>query len=226
MRYSHISWGAFHCLGTVSDPAQSYKIQCNSNYLKGVNGWASSPVAESVQHTSTTSGDRDAQCQNDQWCCMSSSSHVKWDLSAHPQKSGAITESSGCCAHISAFISEVATGVAANEEAGMSQRPLIASRFSSGVVDQPASYNRLGGLLRTRAIRAAVDGSADLQITVLWWMWKVLSTAILISNWLGLLALATFAYTKPWNFNQKCLIRLIPFPGQPGLVTSEKLRTK
>lgn len=61
---------------------------------------------------------------------------------------------------------------------------------------------------------------------VLWWRGEVLSTPILTSNWLGFLALATFANTKPRNFNQRCLTRLIPFPGQPWLATSEKLRAK
>lgn len=69
---------------------------------------------------------------------MSSSRHEKCGPSAHPEKFGAITESPGCCAHISVFVSVEATRLAANEGADTPQRPLIANRFSSGAVGSPS----------------------------------------------------------------------------------------
>lgn len=132
---------------------------------------------------------------------MSSSSHHKWDLSGYPQKLGAIVERPGCCAPISAFVSEAATRLAANEGPDPSQRPLIANRFSSGVVGSP-SY-----LKRTRwpsmyQSHQSCSGWLSWLADVLWWMWKDFRTAILISNSVGFLVLGTFANTNPWTLTR------------------------
>lgn len=146
---------------------------------------------------------------------MSNSSYEKWDVSAHPQKLGAIAESPGCCAPISALVSEAATRLAANEGADPSLRPLIANGFSSGVVGSP-SYLKQTRWHSMYHSHQSCSGWLSWLADVLWWMWEDFRTAILISNSLGFLALATFANTNPWNFNQSCLVRLIPFLAKLG----------
>lgn len=83
--------------------------------------------------TPSTLDGSEAQCQNDRWCCVSSSNHVNCELSGNPWKWGVVNENPRCV-HVSAFISKVATGPVPNQGADVFRSPLIAAGFSSGLL--------------------------------------------------------------------------------------------
>lgn len=107
MRYSHISWGAFHCLGTFSHPAQIY----NKKHRWQAGRSSRLSYFSSSRAVCTAHRIRWQRWTVSMWPVVvyEQPRPVQNELRAHPCKRGGVNESPHCCVQISAFVVRVDT---------------------------------------------------------------------------------------------------------------------